>query len=297
MTRSLITLALIGLTFFTEIPRVNGSEPAAKQKFQGLLNEASLALLKEGNARFATDTPRHPNAGSARRAATAAEGQEPFVTVLSCSDSRAPVELIFDRGVGEVFTVRVAGNVADTDEIATIEYGVGHLHTPLLLVLGHTRCGAVTAVVKGAELHGSLPELVDNIKPAAERAKAATQNEKELIPIAIKENVWQSIHDILSHSGIIRGELANGNVSVVGGVYDLDTGKVEWLGEHPEQKAILASAPSAEEHHNAGQKPDAHALDQAKINHADAHAPANAVAAPPKAHVQGAADSHAAHSH
>lgn len=295
MTRSLLTLALVGLTFAMGLPRVNGSEPAAKQKFQGLLNEASLALLKEGNLRFAADTPRHPNAGSARRAATAAEGQEPFVTVLSCSDSRAPVELIFDRGVGEVFTVRVAGNVADTDEIATIEYGVGHLHTPLLVVLGHTRCGAVTAVVKGAELHGSLPELVDNIKPAAERAKAATKDEKELIPTAIKENVWQSINDILRRSEIIRGELANGNVSVVGGVYDLDTGKVEWLGEHPEQKAILASAPSAEEHHNAGQKPDAHALDQAKINPDDAHAPANAVAAPPKAHVQGAADPHAAH--
>ena len=157
MTRSLLTLALVGLTFAMGLPRVNGSEPAAKQKFQGLLNEASLALPKEGNLRFAADTPRHPNAGSARRAATAAEGQEPFVTVLSCSDSRAPVELIFDRGVGEVFTVRVAGNVADTDEIATIEYGVGHLHTPLLVVLGHTRCGAVTAVGKCAELQVSLP--------------------------------------------------------------------------------------------------------------------------------------------
>ena len=275
MTRFLSNIILAALAVGMAASNLTGAEPVAKQKFQGLLSEASLALLKEGNTRFVADKPRHPNADSVRRAATAAEGQEPFVTVLACSDSRSPVELIFDRGVGEVFTVRVAGNVADTDEIATIEYGVGHLQTPLLLVLGHTRCGAVTAVVKGVELHGSLPELVDNIKPAAERAKAATQDEKEVIPAAIKENVWQSISDILRRSEIVRGELARGNVTVVGGVYDLDTGKVEWLGEHPAQKAILAATPIADEPHAASPK-------------TDAHAPAKAAAPAPKVHAQAA---------
>jgi carbonic anhydrase len=297
MTRLFFKFVLAAFAMALGLCYVNGTEPAARQKFQGLLSEASVALLKEGNTRFVSDAPRHPNADSARRAATAAEGQEPFVTVLSCSDSRAPVELIFDRGVGEVFTVRVAGNVADTDEIATIEYAVGHLHTPLLVVLGHTRCGAVTAVVKGAELHGSLPELVDNIKPAAERARAATQDEKEIIPTAIRENVWQSINDILRRSEIIRGELAKGSVSVVGGVYDLDTGKVGWLGEHPAQKQILASTLTVNEHRTAGHEPTAPAPEPAKSKPADAQSPAHAAATAPQIHAQATADAHTAHGH
>ncbi len=282
MTRFFFKIILVALAAALGLYAAFGAEPAGKQRFQNLLSEASLALLKEGNARFVADTPKHPNADSPRRAATAAEGQEPFATVLSCSDSRAPVELIFDRGVGEVFTVRVAGNVADTDEIATIEYGVGHLHTPLLVVLGHTRCGAVTAVVKGAELHGALPELVDNIKPAAERAKAATHDEKEIIPAAIKENVWQSIGDILRRSEIVRSELAKGNVSIVGGIYDLDTGRVEWLGEHPEQKQILASAPVENGHHSDEHGPATTPTSkpvQAKPKPAEDSAPAQAHAA------------------
>jgi len=295
MTRFFFKFAPVAIAVAMAASNLAAAEQAAKQKFQGLLSEASLALLKEGNARFVADKPRHPNAGSVRRAVTAAEGQEPFVTVLACSDSRAPVEMIFDRGIGEVFAVRVAGNVADTDEIATIEYGVGHLQTPLLLVLGHTRCGAVTAVVKGVELHGSLPKLVDNIKPAAERAKAATQDEKEIIPAAIKENVWQSINDILRHSEIIRGELARGNVIVVGGVYDLDTGKVEWLGEHPAQKAILAATPTADDSHEGGPKSDAHTPEPSKAKPVDDHAPVNTTATAPKVHAQAATAPNAGH--
>lgn len=224
---------------------VQASDHTASHASQALMGKAAQIMLKEGNERFVADAPQHPNAGAVIRKETATAGQEPFATVLSCSDSRAPVELIFDRGVGEIFTVRVAGNVADTDEIATMEYGVGHLHTPLLVVMGHTRCGAVTAVAKGAELHGLIPELVDNIQPAVLRAKALGATEENLIPNAIRENVWQSIADIFRRSSEIKGAVAKGELTIIGCIYDLDTGKVEWLGEHPGQRNYLA-APAKE---------------------------------------------------
>ncbi|MBI5865537.1 MAG: hypothetical protein HZB38_13725 [Planctomycetes bacterium] len=102
--------------------------------------------LTDGNQRFSTGAATNPRCDEARRAETAEKGQNPFATVLTCSDSRVCAERIFDQGVGDVFTIRVAGNVSDTDEIGTIEYGVGHLHTPLLVVMGHSSCGAVGAV-------------------------------------------------------------------------------------------------------------------------------------------------------
>ena len=111
--------------------------------------DQALQKLKSGNDRLVAGRRLFPNQGAPRLKDTAAQGQHPYVTILSCSDSRVPLEHMFDAGFGDLFVVRVAGNVADDDEIGTIEYGVGHLHTPLLLVLGHTKCGAVTAVAKG----------------------------------------------------------------------------------------------------------------------------------------------------
>ena len=233
-----LAVALTSL-LLTQPARATDQESA--QKSMGLLRKTTLALLQEGNTRFVSGALKHPNTDAAHRSAAASEGQEPFATVLACSDSRAPVELIFDRGVGEIFTVRVAGNVADTDEIATIEYGVGHLHTPLVIVMGHTRCGAVTAVVKGATLDGLLPQLVDNIQPAVESAREGGGEEPDVIARAIKANVWQSIADVLRRSAIVRQEIANGSASVIGAVYNLETGAVEWLGEHPDQKNILGA--------------------------------------------------------
>lgn len=240
--RSFETIRNVLLSLYLVAGLMRSAEAADRvlpSDVQRMLRDAALILLKEGNARFASDHPSHPGAGADRRSVTAMEGQTPLVTVLSCADSRAPVELLFDRGVGDVFTVRVAGNVAHTDEIATIEYGVGHLHTPVLLVLGHTHCGAVTAVVKGAHLDGSLPKLVDHIQWAAARAKAEGGDEATVLDHAIRENVWQSIVDVLEDSEIVRNEVKRGNVLVLGAIYDIETGKVEWLGEHPRQKELL----------------------------------------------------------
>ena len=226
-------------------PRLDAASPTVSNSGR-LLRDASLMLLKEGNVRFATGKSQHPNQEAARRTSTVADGQEPFATILACSDSRDPVELLFDRGVGDLFVVRVAGNIAGESEMATVEYGVGHLNTPLLIVMGHTKCGAVTAVVKGAELHGHLHALAEKIKPAAEKAKAETTVPDEAVARAIQANVWQTIEDLIRESPIVREKLSAGQVHIQGAVYDLEQGKVNWLGAHPGQDALVALASQAE---------------------------------------------------
>ena len=211
-----------------------------------LLRDASLMLLKEGNTRFATEKPQHPHQDAERRSSTVAQGQEPFATILACSDSRDPVELIFDRGVGDLFVVRVAGNVAGMSELATVEYGVGHLNTPLLIVMGHSKCGAVTAVVKGAELHGHLHTLAEKIRPSADKVKLDTSDLDEAVPKAIQANVWQTIEDIIKQSPVVREKMAAGQVTVLGAIYDLEQGKVNWLGAHPAEASLVALASQSE---------------------------------------------------
>jgi carbonic anhydrase len=217
------------------------ADPASR-----LLRDASLMLLKEGNARYASGKPQHPHLDAERRSSTVAQGQEPFATILACSDSRDPVELIFDRGIGDLFVVRVAGNIAGGSELASIEYGVGHLNTPLLIVMGHSRCGAVTAVVKGTELHGHLHLLGEKIKPAVDKVKAETTDLEEAVPKSIQANVWQVIEDVLKQSAAVREKAATGRVHVLGAIYDLEQGKVSWLGAHPAESAIIALAEQAQ---------------------------------------------------
>ncbi len=208
-----------------------------------------LTALKEGNARFVAGTPQHPHSGMDRVLETSA-GQTPMATVIGCSDSRVALERLFDRGIGDLFVVRVAGNVADTDEIGSAEYGTGHLHTPLMIILGHTKCGAVSAVASGAVVHGSIPSLVDNIIPAVERARQANPgvSDKDLVPFAIRENILESIASTLTHSEEIRDLVTEGKLRVVGAVYDIDTGIVDWLGEHPAQSALLTPAATSVAH-------------------------------------------------
>ena len=211
-----------------------------------LSSDQALQALKEGNARYVAGKPLHPNQDAARRTSVAT-GQNPFVTVLSCADSRVPVELLFDQGIGDTFVVRVAGNVSDTDEVGTIEYGVGHLKTPLVVVLGHTGCGAVKAVLEGATVHGSIPALVDNIAPAVARAKAANPGASgaALLGAAVNANVWVSIDDLFQRSAEVRELVTSGNLKVVGAVYDLESGQISLLGSHPEQTRLLAYTSSA----------------------------------------------------
>jgi methyl-accepting chemotaxis protein len=228
-----------------------------------------LAQLQQGNGRFVEGKAQHPHADAVRLADTAKNGQKPIATFVSCSDSRVPVERIVDQGFGDVFIIRVAGNVCNTDEIGSVEYGVDHLETPLLVVLGHTACGAVTAVATGAELHGSIPPLVANIKFAVQAAQKAHPDlkGKDLVPEAIKANVWQSIDDLFKASPAVRKRVESGKLKIVGGLYDLATGKIEWLGAHPEQSRLLAYTGGG---HAAGHGEQA-AAGHAATPSADAH--------------------------
>jgi len=254
-------VSIIVLAAFT----ADSSAPVGSEKLTRMLQVSTLTLLREGNARFVEGKSFHPNLETSRRAELAAAGQEPSATILSCSDSRAPLEAVFDRGAGDLFVVRVAGNVAGLSELATMEYGVTHLGTPLLIVMGHTKCGAVTAAAKGAELHGHLPSLISLIKPAADKARMSA-SEEELVPRAIELNVWQQVENIFAKSAAIRDFAAQGKVQVVGAVYDIATGKVQWLGQHPEINRMITDA-------KASQKSEEHAA------HSDIPAPAQAILA------------------
>ncbi|MDO9584492.1 MAG: carbonic anhydrase [Desulfomicrobium sp.] len=241
--------------------------------------EKSLQMLTEGNLRFALGQSTHPNISFSRRLLTTTEGQAPFATIIGCSDSRVPVEILFDQGVGDLFVVKVAGNVADTDEIGSAEYGVDHLGTPVLMVLGHTYCGAVTAVTTGAEVHGSIPALVDNIVPAVEKARHEHPDADvpDLVAKATEANVWQAIDDILTKSHAIADRAKDGRVVVVGGMYNILTGKVDILGTHPDQTELLG-----------GVTPPAHATKHEQMHADPAHAEKHA-----KMHPETGADTHA----
>ncbi len=197
-----------------------------------------LETLKAGNERFVAGTSTRRNADAARIALAGKENQEKhaYATIISCSDSRVPVELIFDAGVMELFVVRVAGNVCNTDEAGSIEYGLAHVHTPVLVVLGHTQCGAVTEVAHavhgtGHPLERNIPPLVDNIVPAVKRAieRHPDAHGDDVVPYAIEENVWQAVEQLFMRSPAVRELAASGAVQVVGAIYDVGTGKVSWL--------------------------------------------------------------------
>jgi carbonic anhydrase len=198
------------------------------------------ALLEEGNSRFAEGRSLHAHADGARRRQSVSEGQGgiAYATILGCSDSRVPVEVIFDAGIIDLFVVRVAGNVVNGDEAGSIEYGLAHVGTPLLVVLGHNDCGAVTAVlqaVKG-QAHGverNIPNLLRRIEPAVARAMAACPDAdmETLLARAVEENIWQAIEDLFMVSPVTRDLVKSGRAKVVGAHYDLASGRVEWLPE------------------------------------------------------------------
>jgi carbonic anhydrase len=201
----------------------------------------AISGLREGNARFVAQQASHPNVGADRRAETA-KGQHPFATIISCSDSRVPVELLFDRGIGDLFVVRVAGNVCGATQIGSVEYAVEHLGTPLIIVMGHTKCGAVTAAVDGAEAPGDISGIVDLIRPAVARAREGQPDltRDTLVAGTVRTNVWQSIENLLTKSHILREAVKSGHAEIVGAVYDVESGRVEWLGQHIDQGKLLA---------------------------------------------------------
>jgi carbonic anhydrase len=208
----------------------------------GLSPDTALNMLKEGNNRFVQGLEKHPNLSTSRRKQTAEEGQKPFAVVLACSDSRVPVEEIFDRGIGDIFTVRDAGNVASKTDIGSIEYAVDHLGSTLVLVMGHSGCGAVTATVEGGEAPPNIKAFEDLIAVAMAKVKAANpaMSGSTLIAEVAKANVWQAIEDIYKNSPMMREKVKDGKVKLLGAVYEMTSGKISWMGPHPQQAQLLA---------------------------------------------------------
>lgn len=189
--------------------------------------DEALKRLMDGNARYASNAPSNKDFSAGR--AARASAQYPFAGLVSCADSRVAPELAFDQGPGELFVVRVAGNFVNIDGLASLEYGVKFLGMPLIMVLGHTNCGAVSATIKvveeNAALPGHLDDLVDNIKPAVEAA--LKDKPKDPLQAAIIENVRLNVANLKKATPIISEYVANGKVKIVGGLYDLASGKVE----------------------------------------------------------------------
>jgi carbonic anhydrase len=202
----------------------------------------ALDQLKSGAERFADGRSTFPHQDAARIKEIVA-GQHPYASILSCSDSRVPVEMVFDAGFGDLFVVRAAGNVAGAYEIGTIEYGIEHLGSNLIVVLGHSRCGAVTAATNGDKAEGAIASLLNEIEPAVARCKEskATLKGSDLVTAAVTENVWLGIESLIQKSSTIRSHVQDGSVQIVGAIYHLEDSKVEWLGSHPRQKELVTS--------------------------------------------------------
>jgi carbonic anhydrase len=186
--------------------------------------EQAWRNLKDGNGRFAADRLQGKDVGAARRKELAA-GQHPFAIVLSCADSRVPPEILFDQGLGDLFVVRVAGNISEPYALGSIDYAVEHLHVPLIVVLGHEQCGAVAAALAKDKPTGNLGKLVGEIhvgqQPPADKDEALAHG--------VENNARHQAQVLAERSDVIREHVKQKDLQVVAGVYDLATGKVRWL--------------------------------------------------------------------
>ncbi|QMS88428.1 carbonic anhydrase [Nostoc edaphicum CCNP1411] len=188
---------------------------------QSLSPDAALQKLVEGNQRFVDHHPQYPDQ-SALRLQEVAQAQHPFATILSCADSRVPAEIVFDQGIGDIFDVRIAGNIATHEALGSIEYAVVLLGSPLLMVMGHERCGAVTAAVQNESLPGDISTFVKAIKPALKKVK---DQPGDAVENAVVANVQYQI-ERLKRSKLLTEQVEAGKLKIVGGRYDLDTGRV-----------------------------------------------------------------------
>jgi carbonic anhydrase len=211
------------------MPRFARADSVPAGSPNAIAPDEALRRIMEGNARSVAGTPANRNDASKR--AAQASAQYPIAAILSCADSRVAPELAFDQGPGELFVVRVAGNFVNQDGLASMEYGARFLGVPLVLVLGHSNCGAVAAAIKVVQentpLPGHLPGLVGSIRPAVEAAKQ--KSPADLLQEATAENVRSNVERLSTADPIMSEMVRQGKVKVVGGVYDIATGKVNLL--------------------------------------------------------------------
>jgi carbonic anhydrase len=207
--------SLIGAVLSQVLPEATSAAP-------NVAPAMAYKTLIEGNQRFVQGRLTGPHRSADRRTELA-QGQRPIATILSCADSRVPAELLFDQGLGDLFNVRVAGNIVTPEVLGSLEYAVELLETPLLMVLGHERCGAVTAAVNAQPVPGHIGDFLDELQAAVRQ----TQNRPgDPIDNAVTANIQIQIQQILKQSTLISQRQINGQVTVIGGRYDLDTGLV-----------------------------------------------------------------------
>jgi carbonic anhydrase len=220
--------ASLALTPFAPAVFAKDTKPPPKPQNQ-MSPAAALDRLMKGNARYVEGMSRRHDFKAEREALVG--GQNPFASILSCADSRIAPEYAFDSGRGDLFVCRVAGNFANDDTVASLEYGAAVLNSPLILVLGHDSCGAVDATIKSLKdnttLPGHLPSLVNALAPAV---KAAKDQPGDLLANATRQNVIDVVARLKSATPILSAAAAEGKIRIVGGIYRLDSGKVELVG-------------------------------------------------------------------
>jgi carbonic anhydrase len=218
-------LVVCSLLFGNEVGRAADPEHSD----QPMISPAdAVSKLKEGNGRYTGGNLQHPGQTAERRTELA-NTQHPFATIISCSDSRVPPEIVFDQGLGDLFIVRVAGNVINAEGLGSVEYSVDHLGTRLILVLGHQSCGAVKAAKETIAAKGKAPGHIQSLVTAIKPAVDATA--KDDLDTTIKANVKNVVQALRSSTPILKAEVDSGKIQVVGGYYSLDTGAVTFLDE------------------------------------------------------------------
>ena len=198
--------------------------PVAHAQNKDITPDEALKKLVEGNDRFVSQKRTNRNQ-TKERLVEVAQGQEPFAAILGCADSRVPGEIVFDQGLGDLFVCRVAGNIATPEEIGSLEFGTLVLGAKLVVVMGHERCGAVKAAIKGGELPGSIGSLIKSIDIGSVTPKSEASED---VDKAAKANVNHQV-EALKKSPILSDLIAKGQLKIVGAYYDLDTGKVAIL--------------------------------------------------------------------
>jgi carbonic anhydrase len=216
-------------TATTNCPAMAAAVPPTKESQAAMTPEQALAELKAGNARFVAGHPRKRNFPADVKAT--ASGQYPFAVVLSCLDSRQPIEIVLDQGIGDIFSARVAGNVLNDDILGSLEFACKVSGAKLIAVIGHANCGAIKGAVDSVEL-GNLTGLLARIQPAMSQVPAdvqpRTSKNYEFVDKVSEANVRLVMQQVRERSPILREMLENGRISLVGGMYDLSTGEVHF---------------------------------------------------------------------
>jgi carbonic anhydrase len=198
--------------------------------------QEALERLQEGNRRFASNSPRQHTIGTDTRRAELATEQRPFAIILGCSDSRVPAEIVFDQGLGDLFVIRVAGNIVAPSQVGSVEFAAARFGTPLVVVLGHSQCGAIRAALEQVQQptdrqSRNLRSIVDRIRPSVEGLLKTElrHDEDELIRQAVRANVLASVNQLRRGSEILEELIHNDRLMVVGAEYSLDTGVVDYF--------------------------------------------------------------------